>query len=60
LIRKKQAGRPIVSEKPLEEQPRVINLMDALRASVKGETKKKPAAARTGERRLPAKKKSAR
>jgi DNA end-binding protein Ku len=60
LLRKKQAGRPIEPEKPMEEQPRVINLMDALRASVQGEIKKKPAAARTGERRLPSKKKSAR
>lgn len=60
LIRKKQAGRPIEPEKPMEEQPRVINLMDALRASVKGDIKKKPAAARTETRRAPAKKKSAR
>jgi non-homologous end joining protein Ku len=36
----------------------VINLMDALRASIKGEVKK-PAAASTGARR-PAKRKSAR
>jgi DNA end-binding protein Ku len=60
LIRKKQAGRPIEPEKPMEEQPRVINLMDALKASVKGEIKKKPAAARTETRRPAAKKKSAR
>ena len=60
LIRKKQAGRPIEPEKPMEERPRVINLMDALRASVKGDVKKKPAAARTEARRPAAKKKSAR
>jgi len=55
LIRKKQAGRPIEVEKPVEEQPRVINLMDALRASVEGDTRKKPAAARSQGRRTTAK-----
>jgi DNA end-binding protein Ku len=55
LIRKKQAGRPIEPEKPVEEQPRVINLMDALRASVEGDIKKKPAAARREGRRPAAK-----
>jgi DNA end-binding protein Ku len=55
LIRKKQAGRPIEAEKPIEEQPRVINLMDALRASVEGDIKKKPAAARSQKRRPAAK-----
>ena len=57
LLRDKTAGRPVqVVEE--EEAPRVINLMDALRASIKGEVKK-PAAASTGARR-PAKRKSAR
>jgi DNA end-binding protein Ku len=57
LLRDKSAGRPIqVVEEA--EAPRVINLMDALRASIKGEVKK-PAAASTGARR-PAKRKSAR
>jgi DNA end-binding protein Ku len=51
LIRQKQAGRPVEPEKPVEEQPRVINLMDALRASVEGDIKKKPAAARRQSRR---------
>lgn len=60
LIRKKQAGRPIEAETPVEEQPRVINLMDALRASVEGDTKKKPAAARRQGRKTPARKRSAR
>jgi DNA end-binding protein Ku len=55
LIRKKQAGRPIEPEKPVEEQPRVINLMDALRASVEGDTRKKPAATRREGRRPAAK-----
>jgi DNA end-binding protein Ku len=57
LLRDKSAGRPVqVVEEA--EAPRVINLMDALRASLKGEVKK-PAAASTGARR-PAKRKSAR
>ena len=47
LLRAKQAGR-IVETKEEEPQPqRVINLMDALRASIGAETKKKPAAAST-------------
>jgi len=46
LLRAKQAGQVI---EPREEPPpqRVINLMDALRASIGAETKKKPAAAST-------------
>jgi DNA end-binding protein Ku len=62
LLRRKQAGRPV--EEISEEKPpaRVINLMDALRASLKGdkgEAAKKPAAASTGTRRA-AKKKASR
>jgi DNA end-binding protein Ku len=57
LLRDKSAGRPIQAVEEAEA-PRVINLMDALRASIKGEVKK-PAAASTGARR-PAKRKSAR
>ena len=46
LLRAKQAGRTV--EAPKEQAPqRVINLMDALRASIGAETKKKPAAAST-------------
>jgi DNA end-binding protein Ku len=47
ILRAKQAGR--VVEAPKDEPPphRVINLMDALRASIGAETKKKPAAAGT-------------
>ena len=50
MLRAKQAGR--ITEAPREEPPphRVINLMDALRASIGGETKKKPAASRTKTR----------
>jgi DNA end-binding protein Ku len=58
LLRKKKAGMPV---EPVVEEPethRVINLMDALRASI-GADAKKPAAASTGTRRT-TKKKSAR
>ncbi|MDQ6869299.1 MAG: Ku protein [Pseudomonadota bacterium] len=50
LLRAKQAGR--VTETPKEEPAphRVINLMDALRASIGTDTKKKPAAASTKAR----------
>jgi DNA end-binding protein Ku len=52
LLRAKQAGRKIEPQK--EEPPqRVINLMDALRASIGAETKKKPAAASTKVRARP-------
>ena len=60
LLRRKQAGRviePIRDAEPEERQ--VINLMDALRASLKGEAKK-PAAASTPARRPAAKKKATR
>lgn len=52
LLRAKQAGRTIEPEKGQPAPQRVINLMDALRASIGAETKKKPAAAstRVGER----------
>jgi non-homologous end joining protein Ku len=56
LLRKKQAGRalePIKDEGPAPQ--RVINLMDALRASIGAEQQKKPAAASTKVRaRAPA------
>jgi DNA end-binding protein Ku len=48
LLRKKQAGRALEPVKEEDHAPqRVINLMDALRASIGTETKKKPAAAST-------------
>src|ERR1700730_337868 len=59
LLRKKKGGMPI---EPMVEEPtthRVINLMDALKASINADAKK-PAAASTGTRRTTAKKKSAR
>jgi DNA end-binding protein Ku len=46
LLRAKQAGQIIEPRKEAPPQ-RVINLMDALRASIGAETKKKPAAAST-------------
>jgi DNA end-binding protein Ku len=50
LLRAKQAGRIVEAPKDEPAPQRVINLMDALRASIGAETKKKPAAARTKER----------
>ena len=44
----KQAGTMIEPKKEEAAPQRVINLMDALRASIGAETKKKPAAASTG------------
>src|ERR1700674_3658918 len=44
LLKQKQAGLPKKSEAPALAPPRVINLMDALRASIGAETGKKPAA----------------
>ena len=49
MLRAKQAGRVIEAPKP-QASPRVINLMDALRASIGSESKKKPAAASTKTR----------
>jgi DNA end-binding protein Ku len=59
LVKSKQAGKPIqtVGEEPTE--PRVINLMDALRASIDAGAKK-PAAASTDARRAGKKKAAAR
>ena len=45
LLRAKQAGRVIEAPKEEPAPHRVINLMDALRASISADTKKKPAAA---------------
>jgi len=63
MLRAKQAGRMIEAPKEAPA-PRVINLMDALRASIGSESKKKPAAASTKvrERAAPpaAKRKTAR
>jgi len=47
LLRAKQAGRSVKQPKEAPSTPRVINLMDALRASIGSATKKKPAAAST-------------
>ena len=50
LLRAKQAGRMVEPAKEQAAPHRVINLMDALRASIAAETKKKPAAASTKAR----------
>ena len=51
LLRKKQEGRAIEPVREAGSAPRrVINLMDALRASIGAETEKKPAAASTNAR----------
>jgi DNA end-binding protein Ku len=57
LLKNKQAGQTVetIGEEPAA--PRVINLMDALKASISA-AGKKPAAASTGERRPAAKKKT--
>ena len=62
LLRDKQAGRPAAQPKGAPQPQRVINLMDALRASIGADTKKKPAAASTKvrERAVAGKRKSAR
>jgi len=53
LLRAKQAGRTVEAPKEDRAPQRVINLMDALRASIGSETKKKPAAASTKVRARP-------
>jgi DNA end-binding protein Ku len=65
LLRKKQAGRALEPIKDEGAQPqRVINLMDALRASIGAQTQKKPAApsakARAGAAAAGAKRKTGR
>jgi len=50
MLRAKQAGTMVEPKKPEAAPQRVINLMDALRASIGAETKKKPAAASTKAR----------
>jgi len=57
LLQKKQAGLPTQTVVEEEAAPRVINLMDALKASIKTSAKK-PAAASTEARRPAAKKKT--
>jgi DNA end-binding protein Ku len=57
LLKAKQAGRVIEAPKPEAAPKRVVNLMDALRASLEGD-KKKPAAPSTKARK-PAKRKAA-
>jgi DNA end-binding protein Ku len=61
MLRAKQAGRAVQAPKEEEATPaRVVNLMDALRASIGAETKKKPAAASTKARAAAGKRKAGR
>ena len=57
LLKSKQAGIPVEAIGEETAAPRVINLMDALKASIDASAKK-PAAASTGSRRPAAKKKA--
>ncbi len=57
LLKSKQAGIPVETIGKDEAPPRVINLMDALKASISAGAKK-PAAASTPARRPAAKKKT--
>jgi len=57
LLRSKQAGLPVETVGARDEAPRVINLMDALRASIDAAAKK-PAAASAPARRPAARKKT--
>jgi Ku protein len=57
LLENKQAGLPVETIGEETAAPRVINLMDALRASIDASAKK-PAAASTGTRRPDSKKKT--
>ena len=59
MLRAKQAGRVVQMPKEEATPARVVNLMDALRASIGTETKKKPAAASTRSRAAAAPKKKA-
>jgi DNA end-binding protein Ku len=56
LLKSKQAGVPVETIGEVKEAPRVINLMDALKASINA-SQKKPAAASAGARRPAAAKK---
>ncbi|HWM49523.1 MAG TPA: Ku protein [Xanthobacteraceae bacterium] len=58
LLRTKQAGKPVQTIGEAPAAPRVINLMDALRASISASAKK-PAAASKETRRAAPKKKAA-
>jgi DNA end-binding protein Ku len=58
LLKAKQAGRVIEAPKEKLAPKRVVNLMDALRASINADKKKKPAAP-SAKARKPAKRKAA-
>ncbi len=58
LIKAKQAGRSIEAPKEEAAPRRVVNLIDALRASIEADTQKRPAA-ESAKARKPAKRKAA-
>lgn len=58
MLREKQAGRVIEAPKEEAAPRRVVNLMDALRASIEADKKKKPVAP-SAKTRKPAKRKAA-
>jgi len=60
MLRAKQAGRAVQEPKEEATPARVVNLMDALRASIGADTKKKPAAASTKARATAGKRKTGR
>lgn len=60
LLRAKQAGRAVEAKTEQPAPQRVVNLMDALRASIAAGTKKKPAAASTKVRAAGGQRKSSR
>jgi DNA end-binding protein Ku len=60
MLRAKQAGRAPQEPKEEKTPARVVNLMDALRASIGADTKKKPAAASTKSRAAAGKRKTGR
>jgi DNA end-binding protein Ku len=60
MLRAKQEGRVIQLPKEEPAPHRIVNLMDALRASISAETEKKPAAVSTRSRATAGKRKTAR
>jgi non-homologous end joining protein Ku len=60
MLRAKQAGRAPQEPKEEKTPARVVNLMDALRASIGADTQKKPAAASTKRRAAAGKRKTGR
>ena len=51
LVRRKAAGKPIEVARPEERESNVVNLMDALRQSIKGRTSRRHSTAKSHARR---------